>query len=77
MSDMSLILEFVDGSRSFVHGFEAGCVWEMIKAGEPFEQEVHAANTELYIRMAESLGAEVTAEMLDDTWSILRFEVAA
>lgn len=65
------VLSFDTDDPQFVRGFEAGRLWEQLKSGEPFEQEIHAANAELVLRMAESLDVTVTAEHLDDTWMLL------
>lgn len=52
--EFGLLLAFPDESPSFVHGFEAGGLWERMARGEtPIELEVaHSANEEVHRRAA-------------------------
>lgn len=56
-----LVVSFPDQSESFVLGFEAGGVWERLKAGEtPLTLEiVHTKNREVIDRMATAEGYEI------------------
>lgn len=69
----ALIVEFPNGSRDFVLGFEAGRLWAAFQAGEiPYGQPFHAENAEVVIRMAEASGVSVAAEFTeDDNWMTL------
>jgi type IV secretory pathway ATPase VirB11/archaellum biosynthesis ATPase len=67
-----LVLPFDTDDPEFARGFEAGRVWELMSDGMPFEAVVHGANAEMYMRMAESLNLEITAEHMDDTWMMLK-----
>jgi len=49
----SLVMPFLDGSKSFVHGFECGQVWEEMERGEPIERNINAANIEQIRLMAK------------------------
>jgi hypothetical protein len=74
--DYLMVLPFDVDHPEFARGFEAGRVWEMMQQAkrdaEEFRQLAHASNAEMFIRMGESLGIEVTAEPVDDTWIDLR-----
>jgi hypothetical protein len=55
-----LLVPFPDGSESFVHGFEAGMIWQRMQNGE-----AHIA----------AMGYDMTAEDCGDgCWSIVTFE---
>lgn len=57
MTDHSLLVSFPDQSHSFVHGYEAGMIWEMMQRGDPLiNRTVHAANVRVLQRMAEASG---------------------
>lgn len=70
MSDgaFSLVLPFDTDDSEFCRGVEAGRLWEQLKTGEEVEQTIHATNSEMAIRMCESLEREFSAEVLDDNW---------
>lgn len=72
----SLALEFDRPDPQFAYGVEVGRLWEMmrqaVETGEGFDQEVHAVNAEMCIRMGESLDLDVSAELLDDTWMLVK-----
>lgn len=64
-----LLVAFPDGSPSFVHGFEAGQLWQRIRDGREAEIEkltIHAANEEVVQRMATSEGWECEFEPCKD-----------
>jgi hypothetical protein len=61
-----LIFSFPDQSDSFARGFEAGMIWEMMKAPVThFSMAVHTANEEVIRRQAEAADKEVTFEPTD------------
>jgi len=64
-----LLVAFPDGSPSFVHGFEAGQIWQRIRDGREAEIEkltVHSANEEVIRRMAITDGWECEFEPCKD-----------
>jgi hypothetical protein len=72
------LLPFVDESRPFVLGFEAGRAWAELMA-EPEESAsftMHEDNAELFVRMAEALGRPFRAETLGDGWMEFEFGAA-
>lgn len=72
MSYYEPLVEFPNGTRDFILGFEAGRLWEQLKADEPFEQYIHADNAEVVIRMCEQAKREFSADYLGDGWMELR-----
>lgn len=73
----SLILTFDRQGEDFVLGFEAGRLWERVKA-EPgeFDETVHAANAEMVLRIAEAQGRSVFSEELGNGWLRVCFGAA-
>lgn len=67
-----LVVAFPDGSPSFVHGFEAGGLWERMERGEtPIELgSAHAANEEVHRRMADHMGYEVEWKRMDKPYEV-------
>lgn len=78
MTGYSLILAFPDQSDSFVHGFEAGRVWDALTDAADGDvvliESVHQANAELYLRMGEALGRAVRWTEYGDIWADITFE---
>lgn len=74
-----LALAFDRDDPQFAYGVEVGRLWEQMKqakeTGEGFDQEAHAVNAEMILRMGESLGLPVRADILDDTWVLVTVEV--
>ena len=64
------LVAFPDESASFVHGFEAGIVWECLQHDEAvFETVVHEANRKVLERMALASGYVAEwAEPFDEEW---------
>lgn len=64
-----LIVSFPDQSASFVHGFEAGGLWERMASGMMAEIEAttHIENREIIARMADSRGWDVEVTASDVT----------
>ncbi len=74
-----LVVPFPDGSPSFVHGFEAGCIWQRMNAGEYQiggldEIALHTENVEVFERMAAAQGYDIKIDDSSDRdWSIVTF----
>lgn len=65
-NDYNLLVAFPDGSPSFVHGFEAGTIWQRMQTKEtPIEATLHFANTEVFSRMAEAAGYGMVSKETD------------
>ncbi len=63
-TEHNLIVRFDDQSPSFVHGFEAGQVWEQIeKKRSIINRTVHAINEDLFRRMARDHGYSISVEV--------------
>ena len=69
------ILKFVDESASFVHGFEAGRVYQALHDdAEEQTFTIHGANAELMLRIAESTEREIRWEETDTAdWCVVTF----
>lgn len=52
----------------FVRGFEAGRIWARMDTEHHFETTIHAANTEMVMRMADAKGFRFEARELNDDW---------
>lgn len=75
-AEFRCLVPFPDPSASFVHGFEAGMVWQRMIAGEtPIENPVayHVENRTTFERMAAAQGYDVEIEPCDDTWMTVTF----
>lgn len=58
-----LIVSFTDESDSFVHGFEAGMIWQRLQSGEPeIFATIHTENAEVLRRMAAATGYALALE---------------
>ena len=70
-----LVLEFDRDSHDFALGVEVGRLWEQLETGEAFEQEIHACNVEMAMRMREATGREICVEdTTDENWCLLIVE---
>ena len=71
------VVSFPDQSPSFVHGFEAGMIWQQMQDGlDPIEPEiaVQRANREVFENMANSAGYNLdTEEYADTEWMTVKF----
>jgi hypothetical protein len=57
MDKSNLLVSFPDQSESFVHGFEAGIIWNKMEQGiETFEQNIHEENKDLVKEMCNKSG---------------------
>lgn len=76
-AEFRCLVPFPDGSASFVHGFEAGMLWQRMIGGEAkIESPVacHADNRVVFERMAAAQGYDVEIEPTDDpTWIMATF----
>jgi hypothetical protein len=65
----SCILEFVDPSPSFCHGFECGQLYaDMKREIDPIDRTVNAESREMIVRMCASLGWAPLFQDLGDGW---------
>jgi hypothetical protein len=70
----SLLLEFDNDEPAFRRGFELGNTWGRLKASdEEYGTTVHADCAEMILRIAESLGREVSSRDLNDDWIEVTF----
>lgn len=73
------LVPFPDPSESFVLGYEAGMIWQRMNAGEfkiggSDEVATHAANLEVFQRMADAQAYDLEIEPCgDDCWMIATF----
>lgn len=52
-----MVLEHVNQSDDFAFGFEAGIIWQKMKAGESFKDyPINEANFEQVMRMCDAMG---------------------
>lgn len=83
-TNMTMAVAFPDGSPSFVHGFEAGMVYQEMKEGrlvidrgieEGFP--VHTANIELFQRLATANSFHLELQSTDlEEWTAMRLTYA-
>lgn len=71
-----LIVAFPDGSASFVNGFEAGRVNQlMIDFAPEIELTAHSENEEVFQRMAIAFGYDFSAEKTEyEEWIVAKFK---
>lgn len=67
------LVSFADQSESYVHGFEAGMIWQRMQSKEPeIEATVHVENEVTIINMANATGYAAEFESVGvDGWSSL------
>lgn len=71
MSD-TLIMPFIDESKSFTEGFECGMIWGLIKSGECLDNHpIHNVNVEQVKMICETFGADYSITGFCDGWSSL------
>ena len=79
--DMSLVFAFPDGSAAFVHGFEAGTIWQQIDGEGALEIDrgyetglpIHTENLDLYRRMAAARSYAIEARPTEyEEWTAMR-----
>lgn len=64
--EFGLLMAFDDQSKSFVHGYECGQIWEIMSRKEPIERMVHTANVGQIKQMAEVLMYRVEVGQSED-----------
>ena len=74
--DFKPLVSFPDGSSSFVHGFEAGMIWQQMQAGEtPIGSHglpYHTENVEVIKRMADAAGYQIIdISRVDACWTTM------
>ena len=74
-----MIVKFEDESGSYVHGFEAGGIWQQMQDGVPLispDMPVHSANKVTFERMAKAENYTVTFKPVDGMpeWVDVTFE---
>lgn len=77
-AEFHCLVPFPDGSPSFVHGFEAGMIWQRMSAGESFiggrdEIALHTANAEVFQRMAAAADYDIELSIVDENWMTATF----
>lgn len=72
-----LVLSFPDQSAPFAHGFEAGMLWQRLKAGEPLiEVTTRTENAEIVRRMAVAKGYDLSLKASEvEGWDYVRLTV--
>jgi hypothetical protein len=70
MLELSCVLPFDTDCAEFARGFEAGRIWQALRSDPgPLEELIHAANTEMVMRMAEACQRGAVGEQLDALWT--------
>lgn len=70
--EYGILVSFEDQSGSYVHGFEAGQIWESMTRIDPvIEKTVHTTNKETIHRMAHAEGYDIKWTDHDETWSFV------
>jgi hypothetical protein len=73
----NLLLAFDTDDAEFARGFEAGCIWSLLRRTDDDQDlsdlVVHGSNAEMLIRMAEAMGRRAVADLHDDTWATATF----
>lgn len=72
------LVSFPDQTANFVHGFEAGMIWQRMRAGEQHIDAitVHAENREVLQRMADAEGYEAAFFTITDCDEWLNLEMS-
>lgn len=76
-SNYDLLVSFPDQSETFVLGFEAGQLWETLKAGSGemmYGLTMHTANEEAFTRIGRHYGCTVEFKRLEGGWSDATFK---
>jgi hypothetical protein len=67
-AEYGLILAFDSDDAEFTRGFEAGQLWERLERDGFAAQLIHAENTEMVMRMAESKSLAFRAIDVGNGW---------
>lgn len=72
MDQNTLVMPFLDTSKSFTNGFECGQIWQRVSEGETFEKQlIHTENKEQIEMICRSFGVEFEIIEYNETWSYL------
>lgn len=72
MEDYNLLVSFPDQSETFVLGFEAGQLWEVLKSGSGemiYSLTMHTVNEEVFTRIGRHYGCTAEFKKLEGGWS--------
>lgn len=78
-AEFECLVPFTDASESYVNGFEAGIIWQRMTSGEKIiggatEPLTHSENLEVFKRMAEAMGYDITHVFdRNDGWMFVTF----
>lgn len=78
-AEFRCLVPFPDQSASFVHGFEAGMIWQRMIKGEPqiggFDDEIaaHFENAAVFRKMADAQGYDLDLSDFGNGWIIATF----
>jgi len=66
------LMPFIDKSKSFVHGFEAGQIWELAKYGKLFNNyPFHRINEGQITQILRIYGYDYRIEAINSIWSTI------
>jgi hypothetical protein len=72
MSEYGMVFRFVDQSEPYTLGFEAGIVYQRMRAAAiPIETTIHTKNAMQIQLMAAKMGYTVDLKALPDGWSTI------
>ncbi len=75
-AEYGMVMPFKDESSSFVHGFEAGILWEKMCNNEKFEKYlIHTKNIEQIEMMCRRFHYYYRFENYSEDWSYLFAEI--
>lgn len=78
MEDYTLLMPFKDETPNFVHGFEAGQIWEKMKRNEKFDSYLfHTENKKQIEMMCKRFHYTYRVDKIDETWSSLFAELGS
>jgi len=67
-----LLMPFLNESKDFVFGFEAGQIWELIGSGEIIENKLfHSEQSKQIGLICKSYGCQYKINIVDETWASL------
>jgi hypothetical protein len=71
----SLLLAFDTDAADFARGFELGRIWERLRGNPDVEVEeiLHGSGTEMCMRIGEALDRPTSGEIIDETWTRVRW----
>jgi hypothetical protein len=79
-AEYGLLVSFPDQSKTFVLGFEAGQIWEMLFHNTmESNRTIHSENREVVTRMCAATGWRCSFYPVsdDDSWWVAEFEKSA